>query len=32
MADNWMRVFDIQDTSKHAKGFTLYKIVSIVST
>lgn len=25
-----MRVFDIQDTSKHAKGFTLYKIVSIV--
>lgn len=28
--DNWMRVFDISDTSKHAKGFTIYKIVSIV--
>lgn len=29
--DNWMRVFDIPETSKHIKGFTIYKIVSLVS-
>lgn len=29
--DNWIRVFDIPETSKHVKGFTIYKIVSIVS-
>lgn len=28
--DNWIRVFDIPETSKHSKGFTIYKIVSIV--
>ncbi|GLV39732.1 uncharacterized protein CBL_08202 [Carabus blaptoides fortunei] len=28
--DKWVRVFDIPETSNNIKGFTLYKIVSIV--
>lgn len=29
--DNWVRIFDIPETSKHKRGFTIYKVISMVS-
>lgn len=29
-SDNWVRIFDIPDTSKHKKGFTVYRVISMV--
>ncbi|XP_064211866.1 ribosomal protein S6 kinase delta-1 isoform X2 [Tribolium castaneum] len=28
--DNWVRIFDIPDISKHRKGFTIYKVISML--
>lgn len=28
--DSWVQMFDIPDTSKHKKGFTIYKVVSML--
>ncbi|XP_025836620.1 ribosomal protein S6 kinase delta-1 [Agrilus planipennis] len=28
--DKWVRIFLVQDTSQHKKGFTLYKVVSML--
>lgn len=28
--DKWVRIFDIPDTNKHKKGFTIYKIISML--
>ncbi|KAB0804546.1 hypothetical protein PPYR_01516 [Photinus pyralis] len=28
--DSWVQIFDIPDTSKHKKGFTIYKIISML--
>ncbi|KAF5294977.1 hypothetical protein FQR65_LT10620 [Abscondita terminalis] len=28
--DNWVQIFDISDTKKHKKGFTIYKVVSML--
>lgn len=30
-ADDWIRIYDIPETSQHKKGFTLYKIISMVT-
>jgi hypothetical protein len=30
--DNWVRIFDIPDISKHRKGFTIYKVISMVGS
>lgn len=29
---SWIRMFDIPDVSKHKNGFTIYKVVSFVSS
>lgn len=29
--ENWVRIFDIPETSKHKRGFTIYKVISMVS-
>ncbi|KAF5275098.1 hypothetical protein FQA39_LY07035 [Lamprigera yunnana] len=28
--DSWVQIFDVLDTSKHKKGFTVYKIISML--
>ncbi|XP_044263712.1 ribosomal protein S6 kinase delta-1 isoform X2 [Tribolium madens] len=28
--DNWVRIFDIPDVSNHRKGFTIYKVISML--
>ncbi|RZC38223.1 ribosomal protein S6 kinase delta-1, partial [Asbolus verrucosus] len=28
--DNWIRIFDIPDINKHRKGFTIYKVISML--
>lgn len=29
--EKWIRIFDIPEISEHKNGFTIYKIVSMVS-
>jgi hypothetical protein len=31
-SDNWIRRFAVSDPRRHKKGFTVYKVTSIVST
>lgn len=29
--DKWIRIYDIPETSQHKKGFTIYKVISMVN-
>lgn len=31
IADNWIHSFTVTDTERHADGYTIYKITSVVN-